>query len=223
MFTELTDMIPSRPMTAIAVFNPKGGCGKTSLAMNLVGELGGVVLDLDPDGHAALWGRLGNRDDVERVAVGSAKDLRRVIKAQERSPVTILDCPPTLKGASAYAVVLAHLVLIPVAPGVMDVAAAKAAVTACTEAREARGSKLPIVLLVPSRFRRGQAISRDMPSALAAYGPVGPTVHERAVFVYASLEGRTVGEYAPTSAAAEEIRVLARAVRKITKPLKHVL
>ncbi len=49
-------------MTAkvVTVFNQKGGCGKTTIAMSLAGSFGlrgysSLVVDMDPQGTASRW------------------------------------------------------------------------------------------------------------------------------------------------------------------------
>lgn len=52
----------------IAVFNGKGGCGKTTLAWNLAMGLGRraatLLLDADPQGSLAYWAEWSGRDGI---------------------------------------------------------------------------------------------------------------------------------------------------------------
>lgn len=201
----------------IAVFNSKGGVGKTTIAVNLAGELRGQVLDLDPDGHAARWGQIGDRTDISKPELGQLTDLREVTaKAAERARPVLLDCPPTMEGPSAYAIINAAVMLVPSKASMMDIAAARDAVRQCRELRESRGSAEPRLMLIPSMVRHGLRVGREAVSVLEGMGElVGPIIHERVAFVTSSIAGRTVGEYEPGGQAHREIKALARAIARL--------
>jgi hypothetical protein len=60
--------VTSGAVLRIAVFNGKGGCGKTTLAWNLAMGLGRraatLLLDADPQGSLAYWAEWSGRDGI---------------------------------------------------------------------------------------------------------------------------------------------------------------
>ena len=110
-------------MAIIAVCNQKGGCGKTTIAINLaqayVADGHDVLfLDLNPQGSASDWRSIDPGlvpgFPVQEIERG---DLLRQARALRRQhDVIIIDCPPQYAAASAAAIRVADLVLVPVQP-----------------------------------------------------------------------------------------------------------
>lgn len=218
-------------MKILAALNLKGGCGKTTVAVNLaavLGELGRrvILLDLDPQRSATTWAKVGSpagtpgfdlAADVHHVQLHGPKPARRFREDLERlagkasADLVVIDCPPELAEAAQVAALLADLVAIPTTPSPLDLWAAEAAVKTAREARTARGDGLPKVVLVPSKLVSRTALARDIPDALARMGePVAPGIHQRVVLVECAMAGQTIVQYAPKSPAHQEFLDLGR-------------
>ena len=112
----------------IVVMNPKGGCGKTTLATNLAGwfALRGpppTVVDCDPQGFCTRWieTRGPNRPKVHGLATGPLT-ARSTIDVHADSSVVIIDLPAAITGDQLHAFVyLADSLLLPVTPSDIDV------------------------------------------------------------------------------------------------------
>src|SRR6266568_9087264 len=110
------------PAAIIAVVNLKGGCGKSTIAVNLACELAGdgdsvLLLDNDAQGTASHWlshGRLpvqGQFMPLENEEDGE-KLMRAVTARNER--YVVLDAPAHVGAAAQTAGKIADLVLVPV-------------------------------------------------------------------------------------------------------------
>jgi chromosome partitioning protein len=207
----------------IALVNLKGGCGKSTIAVNLACELasGGdsvLLLDNDAQGTASHWLRHGhlpirgeflpleNNDDGERMARSVAARGERFI---------VLDAPAHVNAATLAAGRIADLVLIPVTASGVDLVATEAAVELIRQARVARRTGAPKCLIVPSKIDRRTDAGRQIDEQLRGFGEnVGPAVHQRTAFVEAFGAGRWIGDFLPHSPAHFDIASLAVAVKR---------
>ncbi len=208
--------------SVIAVVNLKGGCGKSTIAVNLACELAGGgqsvwLLDNDAQGTTTHWlsrGRLpvqGQFMPLENETDGEAL-IRTVAARNDR--FVVVDAPAHVRSATLAAGRIADLVLIPVTASGVDLHATRAAVDLIHAARAARGGA-PKCLVVPSRIDRRTDAGRRIDEQLSCFGePVGPAVHQRTAFVEAFGSGKWIGEFAPQSPAHYDISSLAIAVKR---------
>lgn len=214
----------------VAVGNLKGGVGKSTLAVNLAAELAQGrrvhLIDADAQATAAEWLGMGALSfSAEALPLDDARDAERWVARVRAADadMVVIDLPPHTGAATAAALILADLAVIPVAPSGLDLRAAGKALDLLREAREARGDGKPAALLVPSKVDRRTAAGREIEAALHELGePVGPAIGLRAAFVDSATAGAWVGAYAPRSAAHQEIATLAAVVaRVVSKGQKH--
>jgi chromosome partitioning protein len=211
------------PALVVALLNLKGGCGKSTIAINLACELAGgtdsvLVLDTDSQGTASHWlshGRLPvhgefmpleNDEDGERL-------VRAVASRHER--YVVLDAPAHVGAAALAAGKIADLVLVPVTASGVDLVATRAVVDLVRQARVLRRSAVPKCLIVPSKIDRRTDAGRRIDEELGQFGEtVGPAIHQRTAFVDAFGAGQWIGDYAPESPAHYDITALAMAVKR---------
>jgi chromosome partitioning protein len=214
---------PRDPALVIAVMNLKGGCGKSTIAVNLACELavsGDSVLlvDNDAQGTSRQWlsqGHLPVRGDF--MPLENDEDGERLIRsvAVRNERYVVLDAPAHVESAAMAAAKIADLALVPVTASGVDLAATEAIVALIRRAREVRRGGAPRCLIVPSRIDRRTDAGRQIDARLRVFGePVGPAVHQRTVFVEAFGAGRCIGEFAPGSPAHLDIGSLAIAVKR---------
>jgi chromosome partitioning protein len=211
------------PAVVIAVLNLKGGCGKSTIAINLACELAGsaesvLLLDNDSQGTASQWlsrgllpvhGRfmpLDNDEDGERL-------VRAVAEWKER--YVVLDAPAHVRAAAQAAAKIADLVLVPVTASGVDLAATRTVVDLIRRARVLRRADAPKCLIVPSKIDRRTDAGRRIDEHAHSFGEnVGPAIHQRTAFVEAFGAGQWIGDYAPQSSAHYDITSLAIAVKR---------
>lgn len=149
----------------VAVYNQKGGCGKTSISMQLAGTLAmrgfrTMVIDMDAQGTASHWSANSGVDETFPATVVSlARHESRMMDEVEKMfglyDFIIIDCPPAIDSAAPWAALqAADLGLIPVMP-VMD------NIWASTEARalgvraQKENASLQLRYVI-SRMKRGK-------------------------------------------------------------------
>jgi chromosome partitioning protein len=214
---------PRDPATVIAVMNLKGGCGKSTIAVNLACELAGnadsvLLLDNDSQGTASQWLAQGHLPvKGEFMPLENDEDGERLVRAvaARSERYVVLDAPAHVGAAALAAGKIADLVLVPVTASGVDLAATRTVVELIRRARVLRRSAAPKCLIVPSKIDRRTDAGRQIDEKLRSFGEsVGPTVHQRTAFVEAFGAGQWIGDYAPQSSAHYDISSLAIAVKR---------
>ena len=196
-------------MHTLGIVKRKGGVGATTLAVHLAVEserrgASACIVDLDPQRSATVWAdaRQQLTPPVAGVDVGQ---LGAVLDAARGDGVAlaILDSPPALDRVSASIARSADLLLIPVQPSALDIAATTPAVEL------ARAVGVPAVLVLsrcPSRSRDVE----EARAALAAYDlPLYPgVITDRTAFRRSIAAGQAVSESEPHGKASVEIEEL---------------
>ncbi len=184
----------------IAVANQKGGCGKTTLAINLAAGLmrrgETVLVDADPQGSLEHWARTNPEARLPEVvasgdAVGTALD-----RAGKGRDFLVVDCPPSLEDERMPQVLRAvDLVLIPILPSPPDLWSSLHMVEAVEEARKSNDGLRAFMVLNQGEPR--SALTRAMHNALRVNKlPVLQSVMaRRAAYRWAALEGLSVYQF----------------------------
>lgn len=216
--------------TIISCLNLKGGCGKSSIIVNLGGvlsekKLRPMLIDMDGQMSATQWARQGGSKFPYPIVPMVISTANRIIGEIEnlalhhKAEIILIDTPPQLEDDALIAALLSDIVLIPVSPSPLDLWAAEQAVKTIQEARGERGGKRPMAILVPSRVMRRTTLAKDVKRSLKDFGePVSPPISLRVAIAEAGIAGLPIGQYAPNSPGHKEFMDLWRFVNtKIRK------
>ncbi len=114
-------------MRSILILNPKGGCGKTTLATNLAGYYASrgksvALVDFDTQGSSMDW--LAARPE-DRAPIHAINACEGAVRPPRDTDYLILDAPAAIHGRElANLMRRAETLVIPVLPSPLDVRAA---------------------------------------------------------------------------------------------------
>ena len=123
------------PAKIITIANQKGGCGKTTLTMQLAGALGKrgqsvLVIDADPQGTAVRWAASAPDEHpfparVPSLSADGGKVHREAKKFIADYAYLLIDCPPAIDSpVPQSALLISDLALVPIIPSPADLWAA---------------------------------------------------------------------------------------------------
>ena len=217
-------------MSVISIGNPKGGAGKTTLALVLADQLheNGVktaVIDADPNAIIAKWAakRTQAGKEVPYTVVPRPTEgemIQMIERLSETHSIVIIDLEGAASRMTSRALARSHMVLVPFNQSPVDAELAATAVALIEEESEALGRWIPYRLV---RSRDSAAIttktSRRIASAIEEAGL--PTLSvglvERAAYRDIYEFGALLSELNPTETsglpkAQENAQALAEAV-----------
>ena len=185
-------------MTVIAVANPKGGVGKSTLATNIAGYLAAR-------GHAVMLGDVDRQQSSRTWLSLRAKGLppiatwdvgpESLLRPPKGTTHVVLDTPAGLQGKRLDAVMkLADKVLIPLQPSIFDIHATHRFIQ---ELLNRRRTERVALALVGVRTREGMISTDQLHSFLAGIDlPVLGFLRETQNYVHLAAHGLTLWDMA---------------------------
>jgi chromosome partitioning protein len=224
----------------MAFANHKGGCGKTTLSMNLAGMLGSegglnvLLIDADPQASAQQWAmRAGEAGLPFEVMTHPHEDIHRKVREMSGKSydLILIDCPPgasqviggkdSQTSISRMAILAADFVIVPVRPSMLDYLASQQLLPILRDVAALKDKQKVLIVVngkSPGRTRTG-AEALSVAEAIFRIDGVDVQVLQSEVttrqsFVLAPTVGKTVTLYEPEGKAAGEIRKLAEEIGK---------
>lgn len=191
------------PAKIIVAANQKGGCGKTTVAMQLGGTLGRnghrvLIVDADPQGTATRWAASALDETpfpahVAGLAAAGGKVHREIKKYLESYDFILVDCPPAVESPVPQSVLLiADLALMPIIPSPADLWAAtgtRGLIERATEINPGLQARLVVNML-----QSNTSMSREVLDVLQDFGiPLTEArLHLRTAYRQSAVYGGTV-------------------------------
>ena len=197
-------------MRTIAFVSQKGGSGKSTIASSLAVAACEMkeevcVIDMDPQGSLAQWGKTRAARDIDVVASGAAR-LPALLASLERKGVTlaILDTPGAEGAASSAAMRAADLNIVPSRPSLFDL---RASARTCA-ALEAIEAEFVFVLNQCPPAEQTARVQDGVEALEEMGGLISPLILARIDYQEAARHGWGVTELNPHGPAAHEMRGL---------------
>jgi chromosome partitioning protein len=204
----------------ISLVNQKGGVGKTTIAINLASGLALrnssiLLVDSDPQGSVLQWHSIQKQDFIAVEDLPQPSDSARFRNRASKYDYVIIDTPPAIREITIQVLYATDLVLIPIAPSALDLWSSKRVLDLFEYSRTKHLRKNAKVLI--SRKIPGTRVGREAGEAVGVYGLdiVPVEISQRIAYVEAITAGLSVLQYAPKSAAADEINALCEFILRL--------
>lgn len=187
-------------MRAILVANPKGGCGKTTLSVNLAGGLAQhgervVLWDLDRQKSALEWLALR---PPELPSISSLDRKDDPGEVPRRTDWLVIDSPAGLHGKNlTHAIKPVKHVLVPIQPSLFDMAATRDFLAVLMEEKKARKHR-NFIGIVGMRVDPRTRAAATLEAFLRQFDlPVAAHIRDTQLYANAAFLGKSLFDLPP--------------------------
>lgn len=206
----------------ITVAQQKGGAGKTTIAAHLAVALGQkrnrvAIIDIDPQGSLTNWYRVRAEKFGEDYTglffskTAGWKINSELYNLKNDFDFIIIDSPPHTEADAKSAIRVADLLILPVQPSPTDLWATKATI----EIADLEGRPYQVLM---NRVAPNGKLTAEIAGQLD--NVMKNCLGNRVAFATAIMDGKTVTETQPKSAAADEVKLVVNEVLNFFKPQK---
>ena len=195
-------------MQRIVVLNPKGGSGKTTLAINLAAYFAGrgdstLLIDRDPQGSATRWLRKRKAPQAEIRGIATfERDSRTTTSWQMRVPEgtqrIVVDSPAAVEGRALPELTRdAAKIIVPVLPSDIDIHAASRCIADLLLVAKIKRAENRIGVIA-NRVRKNTLMFQSLMRFLEKLDiPVVATIRDSQNYVRAAEQGVGIHEMKP--------------------------
>lgn len=205
----------------ITICNQKGGCGKSTVTMNLA--LGTAALDystalIDADVQKSCLETLHGHEKKNLRKFEAAEGVHHLASSLDEEFVFI-DTPPHSNKIMYQSMAVSDFIVVPLQPSPLDIRSARRTVLACREIEEKLGQKKNFFFLL-NKINPRTTLSKEVAGHLRELykRPILETrLHNRVAYQQALIYGKSVLEFGKNSPAAKEVAALLVEVHKKSK------
>ena len=197
------------PLT-LATVNPKGGTGKTTVAIHLAvaarrNGYSTKLVDADPQGSVLDWSKR-TPDGYDGPSVEHVPSGKRIAPAVEEADVVVVDSPARLDERTGAVLSVADIALVPVRPSGLDLWGTAEFLDVLTEHVSATGLR---AAFVASQRDVRTTLSEELKRVLSTQElPLLDGLTSRVAYARSLSEGKTVLDGYDATAEAEVQRLL---------------
>lgn len=213
--------------TIWALAGTKGGSGKSTIAVNLACVLhsrGGrvLLLDTDPQQTATSWSVAAQQSKQDHPVVSYIHPdtiTQQVPQLAKDYDHVVIDTAGRMDAGQRGALLVADVVVYPLAPSVLDVWALAEPMRTLREIQmmqEGAGAYVVKATAVINRRQNGTVVGKQIREAAESLGlEVSGTLSQRVGYVEAMAAGLDLARYAPGSTGASEVNQLVDALLEV--------
>lgn len=155
----------------VGVVNAKGGVGKSTIAVHLAAwlhEKGAKVAMVDADAQSSSTEWLS--EAVPELPCFQWRESHEIFEGvksiSDDFDAIIFDGPAGLNEATKSIMMLAHGILIPCGPSILDLRALQEALVVAREVQSTRPGELPSLRLIPNKIQKRYRLSQELLNAV---------------------------------------------------------
>lgn len=208
------------PHKIITIAQQKGGAGKTTIAAHLAVAFSQqgkrvAVIDIDPQGSLTQWHKIREKKfgegftGLKFFSISGWRLPNEIDRVKSHTDIIIIDSPPHTQTETKTAIRIADFIIIPAQPSPTDLWATTETI------------KIVIDERIPHRVLLNRAVlnSKLLKDIEKEFSNVLSTkISNRISFASSMMEGRTVTEILPSSAASEEIKSIMKEISEMLFP-----
>lgn len=205
----------------ITFTNQKGGCGKSTAAMNLA--LGTAALNyktalIDADEQKSCLETLQDYSKPNLTVYEAGKDVDSLAtELKDDFHFIFIDTPPHSHHIMFQAMAVSDFIIIPLQASPLDIRSAKRTIDACEKVQQEVGRKIPCYFLL-NRVNPRTNLSKEIGAYIRKLYTIPllqSRLHNRVAYAQSLTHGKSVIEHSRSSDAALEVTNLLKEVHRI--------